>query len=157
MILYARQQKRHRCKKEATELCGRRRGWDDMREQHWNMYITICITDDQCKFDAWSRALKAGALGQPRGMGWEGKWKGSLEKQDGGHTCPWLIHVEVWQKSSQYCKVIILQLKPFFFFQKKNRHNLSFCLEDKMMSESETPAYYCMTWTELMLMQMINK
>jgi len=23
----------------------------------------------------------------------------------------WLIHVDVWQKPSQYCKVIILQLK----------------------------------------------
>ena len=26
------------------------------------MYITICKTDDQWKFDEWSRALKAGAL-----------------------------------------------------------------------------------------------
>ena len=23
----------------------------------------------------------------------------------------WLIHIDLWQKSSQYCKVIILQLK----------------------------------------------
>ena len=23
----------------------------------------------------------------------------------------WLIHVDIWQKPSQYCKVIILQLK----------------------------------------------
>ena len=34
------------------------------------MYITICEIDDQSKIDAWSRALKAGALGQPRGIGW---------------------------------------------------------------------------------------
>ena len=33
------------------------------------MYITICKIDGQCKFDARSRALKASALGQPRGMG----------------------------------------------------------------------------------------
>ena len=32
------------------------------------MYITICETDDQSQFDAWNRALKAGAMGQPRGM-----------------------------------------------------------------------------------------
>ena len=32
--------------------------------------------------------------------------------QDGGtHVHLWLIHVDVWQKSPQYCKVIILQLK----------------------------------------------
>ena len=30
--LYARQQKRHRCKGHAFGLCGRRRGWDDLRE-----------------------------------------------------------------------------------------------------------------------------
>ena len=32
--LYARQQKRHRCKEQTFGLCGRRRGWDDLREQH---------------------------------------------------------------------------------------------------------------------------
>ena len=26
-----------------------------------------------------------------------------------------LIHVEVWQKPTQYCKAIILQLKKIFF------------------------------------------
>ena len=30
--LYARQQKRHRCKEQTFRLCGRRRGWDDLRE-----------------------------------------------------------------------------------------------------------------------------
>ena len=42
------------------------------------MYITICKIDDQCKFDALSRADKAGALGQPRGMESGGR-------QAGGH------------------------------------------------------------------------
>ena len=32
--LYARQQKRHRCKEQTLGLCGRRQGWDDLREQH---------------------------------------------------------------------------------------------------------------------------
>ena len=27
------------------------------------------------------------------------------------HVHPWLIHVNVWQKALQYCKVISLQLK----------------------------------------------
>ena len=31
-----------------------------------------------------SQAPKASALGQPRGVGWEGKWEGL---QDGGDTC----------------------------------------------------------------------
>ena len=45
------------------------------------MYITICKTDEQYKFDAWSRAPEAAALEQPRGMGWGGRWEGF---QDGG-------------------------------------------------------------------------
>ena len=75
MILYARHQKRHRCKKQTFELCVRRQGWDDLREKHWNMNKTICKIDDQCKFNAWSRALKAGALGQPRRMVLGGMWE----------------------------------------------------------------------------------
>ena len=45
----------------------------------------------------------------PRGLELGGRWEGF---QDGGtHLYPWLIHVDVWQKSPQYCKVISLQLK----------------------------------------------
>ena len=39
-ILYTGQQRRHRCK-EQTFALGGRRGWDDLREQHGNIYITI--------------------------------------------------------------------------------------------------------------------
>jgi len=110
MILYAGQQKRHRCKEQTFGLCGRRRGWDDLREEHWNMYITIYKTDDQCKFNTWSRALKAGgAVGQPREIEWGGPWEGVHD--EGTHVHLWLIHDYVWQKPSQYCKAIILQLK----------------------------------------------
>lgn len=52
VTLYVRQQKRHRWKEQTFGLCGRRRGWDDLREQHWNMYITICKIDRQSRFDA---------------------------------------------------------------------------------------------------------
>ena len=45
MTLYARQQKR--CKEQSFGLCGKRQGWDDLREQHWNMYIIIYETDHQ--------------------------------------------------------------------------------------------------------------
>ena len=54
------------------------------------------------------QVLRAGALGRPRGMGWRGRWdRGSGW---GAHVNPWLIHVNVWQKPLQYCKVISLQL-----------------------------------------------
>ena len=32
MTLYVRLQKRHKCKEQTFGLCGRRRGWDDLRE-----------------------------------------------------------------------------------------------------------------------------
>ena len=32
VTLYARQQKRHKCIEQTFGLCGRRRGWDDVRE-----------------------------------------------------------------------------------------------------------------------------
>ena len=119
MTLCARQQKRHRCKEQSFGLCGRRWRWDDLKEKHWNMYITICKINDQFKFDAWSRALKAGALGQPRGMGWRRRWE---RFQDGGtHVHPWLIHVDLLQKAPQYCKVISLKLNKLRKRKKKKR------------------------------------
>ena len=39
ITLYAGQKKRHRCIEQTFGLYGRRRGWDDLREQHQNMYI----------------------------------------------------------------------------------------------------------------------
>ena len=70
MALYVRQKKRHRCIQQSFGLWGRRWEWDDLREWHWNMYIIICETDRQSRFDAWDRVLRAGALGWPWGMGW---------------------------------------------------------------------------------------
>ena len=54
------------------------------------------------------QVLGAGALGRPRGMGWGGRWEGGSGW--GTHVNPWLIHVNIWQKWLQYCKVISLQL-----------------------------------------------
>ena len=54
------------------------------------------------------RVLRAGALGRPRGMGWGGRREG--RSGWGTHVNPWLIHVNVWKKPLQYCKVISLQL-----------------------------------------------
>ena len=54
------------------------------------------------------QAIRAGALGRPRGMGGGGRWEGGSGW--GTHVNPWLIHVNVWQKPLQYCKVISLQL-----------------------------------------------
>jgi len=39
---------------------------------------TIAKIDDQCKLDGRSKALKAGALGQSRGMELGGRWEAGL-------------------------------------------------------------------------------
>ena len=47
------------------------------------------------------------------GMGWVG--------QEGGDICiPIDVHVDAWQKPTQYCKAITLQLKMIFL---KKRHD----------------------------------
>ena len=44
----------------------------------------------------------------PEGWGDGGRRRA---RNGGTHVHPRLVHVSVWQKPSQYCKVIILQLK----------------------------------------------
>ena len=95
MTLYVRLQKSHKYIEQSFGFCGKGRGWDDLEEWHWNMYIITCETDCQSRFDAWDRDLGAGALGWPRGMGWG-------ERREGGsgwgtHVHLWCIHVNVWQ------------------------------------------------------------
>ena len=42
------------------------------------------------------------------GMGWK---VGGRFKRKGTYVYLWLVHVDVWQKPTQYYKAIILQLK----------------------------------------------
>ena len=50
-------------------------------------------------------------------MGRRGRCEGGLGW--GTHVHSWLIHVNIWQKPVQYCKVIRLQLKLINFFKNK--------------------------------------
>ena len=42
-------------------------------------------------------------------MGWGGRWEEGSGW--GTHVHPWLVHVNVWQKPPQYCKVTSLRFK----------------------------------------------
>ena len=64
------------------------------------------------------QVLGPGALGRPRGIGWRGTWEGGSGW--GILVNPWLIHVNVWQKPLQYCKVISLQLIKIIGGKKEN-------------------------------------
>ena len=64
-------------------LCGRGREWDDLREQHWNMYIIKYETDHQSRLDAWDKC--SGLVHWDDPEGWDGEGRGT-GVQDGEHT-----------------------------------------------------------------------
>ena len=57
--------------------------------------------------------MRQGAQGQCTGMTQRDGmgWEVGVGSGWGTHVHPWLIHVNVWQKPLQYCKVISFQLK----------------------------------------------
>ena len=72
------------------------------------------------------QVLRAGAMGRHRGIGWRGRWEGGSGW--GIHVTPWLIHVNVWQKPLQYCKIISLQLIKINGKKRKKRKSFIFYL-----------------------------
>ena len=91
--------------------------------------------------------LRAGALRRPRGMGWG-------ERREGGsgwgtHVNPWLIHVNVWQKPLQYCKVISLQLIKINGKKKKKSRDITLPKKVRLVKAIVFPVvmYGCEIWT----------
>ena len=70
------------------------------------MYITICETDHQSS--SMHETGRSGPVHWDDPEGWDGEER-ARGVQNVGHVHPWLIHVNVWQKSLEYCKVIVLQ------------------------------------------------
>ena len=106
--LYVRQKKRHRCIEHTFGLYGRRQGWDDLREQHQNMYI---INVKQIASPGWmhEKSVQGWCTGMTQRDGMGRKVGGEFRM---GNTCaPWLIHVNIWQKPLQFYKVVSLHLK----------------------------------------------
>ena len=120
ITLYAGQNKTQMYKTDFWTL------WEKARVG-WSERIAL----KQVYYQGWNRSpaqvgcmrqvLGAGALGRPRGIGWRGRQEGGLGW--GTHVNPWLIHVNVWQKPLQYCKVINLQLIKIN--EKKKKKNAS--------------------------------
>ena len=81
-------------------------------ESNMETYITIYKIDSQQEFAVWLRKLKQGLC--IRGMGRE---IGGRLKRQGIYAYLWLIHVEVFQKTTKFCKAIILRLKNKYIFK----------------------------------------
>ena len=107
ITLYAKQKKRHRCTEETFGLWEKARvGCFERTELKYVYYLGGNRSPAQV--GCMRQVFGPGALGRPRGMGWGGRQEGGSGW--GTHVNPWLIHVSVWQKPLQYCKVISLQL-----------------------------------------------
>ena len=129
ITLYAGQKKRHRCIEQTFGLTLEVRvGWT-VRIALKHVYYQV-RNRSPIQVGCMRQMLGAGALGWPRGMGW-----GRREERGSGwgtHVNPWLIHVNVWQKPLQYCKVISLQLikingKKKFNFLVPQQHYSPYC------------------------------
>ena len=68
-------------------------------------------------------------------MGWGGRWEGGSGW--GTHVNPWLIHVNVWQKPLQYCKVISLQLIKINEKKKKRSEEMSLSVDSRDVLSTE--------------------
>ena len=112
MILHAGQQGRHRCKTQTFELSRRKSGWDDLRQYHWNMYITICKIDDQLQVWCMKQSIQSRYSGTTQDR--VGRKVGKGVQNCGGHLYTGGWFMLMYGKQSQYCKVIILQLNSFF-------------------------------------------
>ena len=67
-------------------------------------------------------------------------------KREGTYVCLWLIHVDVWQKPTQFCKAIILKLKSFLKdpnFQLQNKCHRYEIRVHEIESKSYVIPFYC--------------
>ena len=62
--------------------------------------------DSQWEFALWCRGLNPALYDNLEG--WDGVGGG---RREGTYVYLWLIHVDIWQKPTQYCKAIIFPLK----------------------------------------------
>ena len=74
-------------------------------ESNMGNYITTCKIESQREFAEWLREHKLGLCIHLEG------WDGEEGERERTHIYLWLIHADVWQKPTQFCKTITLQLK----------------------------------------------
>ena len=63
MNLFAGQQRRCRLKEQTFAHSEEGRGWEDLREQYWNIYITMCKIDKRVGSCCITQGAQLGALG----------------------------------------------------------------------------------------------
>ena len=109
MTLYAREQKRHRYIEESFGLLGEGEGRmiGEKSIETCVLYYVNQITSPGLMHE--TRCSGLVHLDDPEA--WEGEGSPRGDSGWGTHGHPWLIHVNVWQKTLQYCNVISLKSK----------------------------------------------
>ena len=79
--------------------------------------ITICKIDSQWEFAIGLREFKLGLCNKLEGR--DGERDGREVQEGGAYVFLWMIHVDIWQKPTEFYKAIILQLKNKFKIKNK--------------------------------------
>ena len=97
-ILYAKQQKRHRCVEQSFGLCGRGR-----QRMIWENGIKTCIISYKKRIASPGSMQDTGSLGL---MHWDDpeRWYGEGDSGWGTRVHPWQMHVDVWQNQNNIVK-----------------------------------------------------
>ena len=102
-------------------------------ESSMEIHITICKIYSPWEFAIGCRELNPVLCDNLKGR--DGRLKGGPRGRR--HMYTWLIHVDIWQKPTEYCKAIILQLKMII-----NKNNFKHTLpkrEDKGLPHTYQP------------------
>ena len=93
ITLYGREQKRHRCIEQCFALCGRRWGWEDLREYHWNIH-EISYVKQITRPGSMHETGCSGMVHWDDPEGWDGEG-GGRGAQDGEHmyTHGWFMWI----------------------------------------------------------------
>ena len=141
ITLHAKQKKRHRYTEQTFGLWEKARVGCFERTASKHIYY-LGWNRSPAQVGCMRQVLRAGALGRPRGIGWRGRWEGGSGW--GTHVNLWLIHVNVWQKPLQYCKVISLQLIKINGKKKEKEKKKHTCMKPlRFLQGFLTLAYHC--------------
>jgi len=123
MNLFAEQQRRYQHKEQTSGQWGNERvGWIESSIETCTLSYVKQIASGKLLEDAG----RSDPVLSDNVEEWDGAG-GAREIGDGGDICiPSLSHLDVWQKPTQYCKVIILQIKTNKFLKIKNNEEKYF-------------------------------
>ena len=110
MNLFSGQQWRNRHREQTYGHRGEgEREGEKYGESNMEIYNTMHKIDSQWEFAMWLRELKQGLCDSIEG--WDGREMEERFRREATRVYLWLILVYVWQKTTKFCKAIILLLK----------------------------------------------